>query len=317
MRRRTFLAGALALCALAGCSPSPVNEAPASPAAKGFPFTLTDTGGRRVEIPAPPQRIVCLSPAHTETLFALGVGDRVVAADTYSDYPPEVRSRATINCWPRIPLEEVVALRPDLVLVLTQEGEELKRLEAAGVRAAQLFPKTLAETLDCIRLLGRITGTTPTAEELVTEMRQRVDEVQRRVRGRPRPRVIMELDATDPARPWVAGGGAIYHEVLRLAGGDNLFADQPQPTLQVTAEQIIAADPEVILLGDMISPLQPQRPELVGRRAGWSQITAVKDGRIFGLKSERITRPAPRFVEGLEEVARRLHPDAFTDGQEP
>lgn len=281
-------------------APSPLT------AAVGFPLEIVDDGGRRVTLPAPPRRIVSLSPAHTETLYALGAGDRLIAADTYSDFPAEARAKATLNCWPRIPLEQVVALKPDLVLVLTQSGEELRRLEAADIRVAQLFPKTFADTLTGIKLIGRIVGAEPRAAEIVATMQQRVDEVQRKVRGRPRVRVLYELDATDVARPWVAGGGAIYNEVIRLAGGENVFASQQQPTLQVGTEQIIAADPEVILLGDMASPLQPQRPELVRERTGWTQLAAVKSGRVFGVKSERITRPAPRFVQGVEEVAKRL-----------
>jgi iron complex transport system substrate-binding protein len=179
-------------------------------------------------------------------------------------------------------------------------------LEAADIRVIQLFPKNFDDTLTRIQLIGRITGAETRAGEIVSSMERRVAEVQRQVKDKPRVRVLYELDATDSARPWVAGGGAIYNEVIRLAGGENVFAAQKQPTLQVGAEQIIAANPDVILLGDMESPLQPQRPDLVRKRTGWARIAAVKNGRVFGVKSERITRPAPRFVEGLEEVAKRL-----------
>lgn len=297
---------AAALPVVAGCRPPRAAQPPAAVAVTGFPLEVVDDGGRRVTLPAPPLRIVSLSPAHTETLYALGAGDKLIAADTYSDYPAEVRAKARLNCWPRIPLEQVVALKPDLVLVLTQSGEELRRLEAADIRVVQLFPKTLPDTLTRMKLIGRITGAEARAAEIVASMERRVSEVQRRVKDQPRVRVLYELDAADAARPWVAGGGAIYNEVIRLAGGENVFAAQKQPTLQVGAEQIIAADPDVILLGDMESPLLPQRPELVRKRTGWSRIAAVKNGRVFGVKSERITRPGPRFVEGLEEVAERL-----------
>jgi len=298
---------ALALLGVAGgCESLRQSPPPAPVAATGFPFEVTDDSGRRVTIPASPQRIVSLSPAHTETLYALGAGDKLIATDTYSDYPTEVRSKATLKCWPRVPLEQVVALKPDLVLVLTEHGEELKRMEAAGIRVVQFFPKTFADTLTRIKLIGRITGKEVAAGEIVASMEERVAVVQRRVESKPRVRVLYELDATDAARPWVAGGGAIYNEVIRLAGGENVFAAQKQPTLQVGAEQVIVADPEVILLGDTASPLQPQTPALVRNRTGWSQLAAVKSGRVFGVQSERISRPAPRFVEGVEEVAQRI-----------
>lgn len=302
----------VSLSLLTGCGErtAPPASVPTT-SATAFPLQITDDGGRRVSVPASPQRIVCLSPAHTENLYALGVGDRIVAADTYSDFPAEARSKAKLNCWPRIPLEEVVGQKPDLVVVLTQEGEELKRLEAAGLRVVQFFPKTYEQTLDRILLLGRITGRGAKAQEIVAGMRARAEAVQQRVADAKRVSVVYELDATDAARPFVAGGGAIYHELIQMAGGDNLFAEQKKPTIQVSAEQIIARNPEVLLLGDTASPVLPQSPELVRKRTGWSQIRAVRTGRIYPVLSDRVTRPGPRLVDGLEEIAKQLHPDRF------
>jgi iron complex transport system substrate-binding protein len=311
---RISILAAVSLALLTGCGERPVTPTTSSAVGKtAFPLAITDDGGRHVSIPVLPQRIVCLSPAHTENLYALGAGELVVAEDTYSDYPPEARSKAKLNCWPRIPLEQVVGLKPDLVIVLTQEGEELRRMEAAGLRVVQLFPKTYGQTLDRILLLGRITGRETKAQEIVTGMRTRADTVKQRVTGEPRVPVVFELDATDSARPFVAGGGAIYHELIEMAGGKNLFAEQTKPTVQVSAEQIIARNPEALLLGDTTSPVLPQSPELVRKRPGWSQIRAVRTGHIYGVLSDRITRPGPRLVEGLEEIAQRLHPDRFKE----
>ena len=272
---------------------------------------MQDDSGRQVTIPEAPKRIVCLSPAHTENLYAIGAGDLIVVGDSYSDYPAEAKKKAKLNCWPRIPLEQVVAAKPDLVVVLTQEGEELKRLEAAGVRVVQLFPKTYDATLERIELLGKITGHTTEAQRLVADMRSRAEQITQRVKGAKPTRVVYELDAMDPARPYVAGGGAIYNEVIRMAGGENLFADQQKPTVQVSSEQVLARNPDVLLLGDTQSPVQPQSPEKVKARPGWSRISAVKSGRVFGVLSDRITRPGPRLVDGLEDFARRLHPELF------
>jgi iron complex transport system substrate-binding protein len=296
---------------LPGCTPAVSPASPSAGAPPGFPLTVTDDSGRQVKIPAPPQRIVCLSPAHTENLYAMGAGDLVVGADTYSDYPPEAKEKAQLNCWPRVPLEQVVALKPDLVVLLTQEGEELRRMEAAGVRVVQLFPKTYDAALERIELLGRITGHEPQAQRIVADMRRRTEQITERVKSAKRTRVVYELDAVDAARPFVAGGGAIYNEVIRMAGGENLFADQLKPTVQVSSEQVIARNPDVLLLGDTQSPVQPQTPELVAARPGWSRISAVKAGRVYGVVSDRITRPGPRLVDGLEDVARRLHPELF------
>lgn len=307
---------ALPLILLSGCDASP-RAAPraatpdSAPPAAGFPLTVTDSEGRKVTFPAPPQRIISLAPAHTETLYALRAGDRVVAADTYSDYPPEARPRATLNCWPHPPLERIVQLRPDLVVVLTQSRDEIRQLETMGIPVLKLFPQTYDAALDGILLLGRVTGTGPAAEKLVGSMRDRRRAVEERVRGAKPRRVLYELDAVTAGRPYVAGNGGFYGTLLTLAGGKNVFADVRAPSTQASVEQIVARDPEVILLGDTRSPSQPQSAALVKRRPGWGVIAAVRTGQIFPVNSDQITRPGPRLVEGLEEIARTLHPDRF------
>jgi iron complex transport system substrate-binding protein len=310
------LAAILLVLAAGGCGlPQPARPEGSAPApagtASGFPLRIRNDDGREVTLPSLPRRIVSLAPAHTETLFALGVGDRVVAADTYSDYPPAARIIATLNCWPRPPVEPIVALAPDLVLVLTQDDQFLRQMEAARIPALRLFPKDYEQALAGILLLGRVTGKTPVAESLVRSMRERSRAVETAVRGATRKRVLFELDAADPTRPYVAGRGGIYGALLRMAGGENVFADLPVPAGQVSAEQVVARDPAVILLGDSQSPVRPQRPEMLRQRPGWAGIRAVRTHQVFPVVSERITRPGPRLVEGLEEIARRLHPDRY------
>jgi cobalamin transport system substrate-binding protein len=303
----------VAAALLSGCKPPAVpgtGPGTNSPGI-GFPLTVSDDSGRQVTIPAAPQRIVSLAPAHTELLYALGIGDRVVAADTYSDYPPEARARAKLNCWPRPPLESIVALKPDLVLILTQGDDFIQQMERLRIPVLKLFPETYEKALEEIALLGRVTGTEREADRLVGTMRSRSISVEERLRGVKRKRVLYELDATDPARPFVAWNGGFYGAILRMAGGENVFDDSGAPSGQVSLEQVVARDPEVILLGDTQSPSHPQSRELVFKRPGWGRITAVRKRQVFPVESERITRPGPRLVEGLEEIARILHPDRF------
>ncbi|MFN3652684.1 MAG: ABC transporter substrate-binding protein [Armatimonadota bacterium] len=303
----------VSLLLLGGCGGRPtVEPTPPSPS-ETFPLTVTDDEKRQVAIPAPPRRIVSLAAAHTETLFALGAGERVVAADSYSDYPPEAKHLARLRCFPRVPLEELVALRPDLVLILTQEDEEISQMEAAGLRVLKIFPETLDAAWDRILLLGRITEREQRAQEIVDDIRRRVTRVERSLQGVTPRTVMFELDASDPARPYVAGSGGFYGQLIPHAGGRNVFEDLRGPSGQVSAEQVIARSPEVILLGDTRSPVLPQSPELVRQRPGWGRISAVREGRVFGIDSDRITRPGPRLIEGLEEIARRLHPERFRE----
>jgi iron complex transport system substrate-binding protein len=286
---------------------APVVQVPAT----GFPVTVTDDSGRRVTLSTPPRRIVSLSPAHTETLYAIGVGNRVVAADTYSDYPPNARKKAQLKCWPKPPLEEIVALKPDLVVVLTEGDEFLRQMEAVRTPVLKLFPRTYEKALEGMIVLGRVTGTEASARKRVASMRERTRKVQERVQGaRPR-RVLYEVDGTDPARPWVAGPEGFYGAVLALAGGKNVFDDLKGSALQVSTEQIVARDPEVIFFGDPKALMATRKVKHVRDRTGWAAITAVRQGDVFGFNSDRITRPGPRLIDALEEVARVLHPDRF------
>lgn len=306
---RVAFVGAL-LILLAGCTHEPPARPVQAAAAPGYPVTLRDDSGRELTFAGPPQRIVSLSPAHTETLYALGVGDRVVATDSYSDYPPEVKPKATLECWPQVPVEPLVALRPDLVVVLTQESDFIRQMEGASVPVLKLFPKTYQGVLDGILALGRIVGAEGKAREITTSMEARTRAVEMRVKGKERPTFVYEMDVADPQRPYVAGSGGFYGELFALAGGRNVFSELQAPSGQVSAEQVIARDPAVILLGDAQVPHYPQTPELVLRRPGWESVDAVRNRRVYAVDDQQITRPGPRLVDGLEEIARLFHGEA-------
>lgn len=291
------------------------RAAPPKPAAAGaatkFPLTVTDDSGRRLTFSAAPSRIVCLSPAHTETLYALGAGPRVVAQDQYSDYPREAKPKATLNCFPRVPLEPLVALKPDLVVLMVQGPDEIRGMEGAGLRVLRLFPQTFAGAIRGIETLGQVTGSAARARQITMRMLAQKRGVEQKVRGAARKRVMYELDGATPQRPYVAGNGGFYGELLAMAGGQNIFSDEKGPSLQASLEQILARDPEVVLMGDTRSPVQPQSPQLLAARPGWGGLTAVKRRQVFPVNSDRITRPSPRLAEGLEEIARLLHPERF------
>lgn len=294
--------------AVAGGSRAPH---PAVDHAGTYPFTATDDLGRRVTFTAAPRRVISLAPGHTETLFALGAGGRLVAVDRYSDYPAEAGRRTRLNCWPHPPVEQIVALKPDLVVVLTEGADFIRQMETLHIPVLKLFPENYPRVLQEIRLLGRVTGTSPAAERLTRRMEARAREVREALAGAPRVRAMYELDATDPARPFVAGSRGFYAELIRMAGGENVFQDLPTSAAQVSAESVLSRNPAVILLGDSASPQQPQSVERLRSRPGWSAVAAVRTGRVFPVNSDQITRPGPRLVEGLAELARRLHPDRF------
>lgn len=271
---------------------------------------VKDDLGRTFRFDASPRRIVSLSPAYTETLFALGAGDRVVGVDDYSDYPPQAASRAKVGGGHSASLERIVTLEPDLVVALVEE-QEIDALVAKGIPALKLFPRDFAGVLQTILLLGQVTRTEARAQEIVTDMKQRIARVEARIRGLRPPRVFLELDGTDPTRPFTSGPHSFIGAMIQTAGGWNIGHEIRTPSSQMSLEAIVAEDPEIIVLLDTTNPLNPQSREDVLRRQGWSGISALRKGAVFSVDSALFSRPSPRFVEGIEILARLLHPEAF------
>lgn len=272
---------------------------------------VTDGLGRKVTVPALARRVVALGPSNTETLFAIGAGAQVVGRDDPSDFPPEARSVKAIGAGPALNLESLVALRPDLVIVAQiYAAEQLKTLE--GLHLTVYFvsnPKSFDDLYSNVRLLGALTGRETEAARVASGLKTRVEDVLAKVRDvRSRPTVYYELDATDPMQPWTAGPGTFLDLLIELAGGRNFAAKLEQPFPRLSAETIIRGDPDVIVLGDAGYGITA---ESVRGRAGWSGLAAVKRGAIHPFDDNLASRPGPRLVDGLETLAKLLHPEVF------
>jgi len=291
---------------------APASTPTGAAATSAFPVTVTDDAGRAVTFDRAPRRIISLTPGHTETLYALGVGDRVVVTDKYSDYPAENKPKATLNTYPKPNVEEIVALQPDLILVLVEGDEFIQQMDARKIPVLKLFPKTFDDTLKDIVILGKVTGTASKAEQITTAMRERAATVTAKTKDAPKRTVLYELDASDPTKPFVAGPSGFFGSLVPLAGGTNIFDDLKSPSGQVSAEQIIARNPDVIILGDSLLPFNPQTPAMVKARPGWAGIAAVRTSQIFPLDDSLLERPGPRLIDGLEEMARLIHPELFS-----
>ena len=273
-------------------------------------LTLLDDVGRSVVMNGPPDRIVTLAPSNTEILFALGAEDRIVAVDQWSDHPPAAKTKPRIS--PFSPsLEQIVRLRPDLILAAQGSAEPVLSLDRQGVKVLVLAPRTLEDIYRNILLIGRIVEAEGRAKRLVDAMRRRVAAVLAKVRGAPRPKVFVELDASDPIRPFTAGPGSFVDLLVQLAGGVNIAASSRTAWPQFSLEELLRADPDMIILADELVTVNPQTPQTVARRPGWSLLRAVDRGAMYSINAELISRPGPRIVEGLELMAKRLHPDRF------
>lgn len=282
--------------------------APQSVATGGL--TFTDGLGREVVLPGPAQRVVSVAPSNTEILFAIGAGAQVVGRDEFSDYPAEAASLPSIGgSMGEFSAEAIVALEPDLVLAAEINTPELvKQLEDLGLTVYYLSnPTTLEEMYVNLEIVGQLTGHDVSA--LVESLKERVAAVDEKIAPLSfRPNVFYEIDATDPTKPWTYGPGTFGDLLIERAGGFNIASSAADPYPQWSLEQIVVANPSVIVLGDAMWGVTP---ESVKERAGWESIVAVQDGNIFPIDDNLISRPGPRLVDGLEALAKILHPGAF------
>ena len=293
-----------AIAVVAGCTTTAAPAEPATPVAVAV-RTFTDDAGRSVRIEETPERIVALAPNLTEIVFSVGAGGALVGVSDFSDYPAEVQEIPTVGGFP-LNIELIVSLEPDLVLAAGITSlEDVAKLEALGMTVLYLNPTDLEGVLESIRRVGEVVGRSQEAEDLVAGLQDRLDAIRDRAASVAiRPRVYYEIDPT----LYSGAPGSFTHELIVLAGGANIAADAVTPFPQLSAEEIIAADPEVIVFSH--AKYGGTVAEIAGR-PGWDGMTAVQRGAIHPIDPDLVDRPGPRLLDGLEAMAALLHPDLF------
>ena len=292
--------------AAATTAPAAASATAAAPTtAQAFPLEITDSSDTVVVFDSAPQRIISYSPAATEVLFAIGAGDRLVATDRFSNFPTAVLDLPKLEYSGPDP-EAALAQDPDLVLMVTQQRDSVKQFRDLGITVLFIEEAASIEgVLDYILLLGRITGETDQAGSVVTDMRGRIDAITGALADIEQgPTVFFELTSD----LYSAGPNTFIGGMIGALKGRNVAEGAASDFPQLSAEAVIAADPEVILLADAEFG---ESAETVGGRPGWSGISAVVNGRIHGIHSDLTSRPGPRIVEGLEAMAQALYPDRF------
>lgn len=276
------------------------------------PITLVDGYGREVTLEQPAQQIVSLAPSITEILFAIGAGDQVVGRDDFSNYPEAAVSLPSIGGnFGELNTEAIVALQPDLVLAaeLTTQ-EQVQALQDLGLTVFLLAnPVDMDGMYAMLGIAAQLTGRETETETLVASLQERVAVIEEIISSaETTPVVFYELDSTDPSAPWTAGPGTFIDTLITMAGGENLGASFEGAWVQVSSEELLSKDPEVIVLGDAVWGVTV---ESVEARAGWEGIAAVQNGKIFPFNDDLASRPGPRLVDGLEELAKLIHPELF------
>ena len=274
---------------------------------------VTDDLGREVTIYKQPETIVSLAPNNTEILFALGLGDKVIAVSEYCNYPLEAQNKIKIGGFSTVNIEKVVSLKPDLVLATggIQEVivEELERLDLTVIALAA---RSIEDVLENIRLVGKATGEAETARELTTNLERRIKAVTDKIKDLPgsqRPRVFYEVQY-EPLM--TAGPGTFIDDLIHLAGGVNIASDAVTKYPVYNLEILIECNPEVIIISFWHGSIAVS-VEGVKSRKRWKILDAVKNNQVYGINADIVSRSGPRIVDALEEIARFIQPELFKE----
>jgi iron complex transport system substrate-binding protein len=273
-------------------------------------LTLRDMLGREVTLPAPPARIVSLVPSATEIIFSLGGEDRLVGRTDFCDHPAAVRAKPSVGGMVNPNLETLVALKPDLVIA-TDEGnreETVRQLRRLGIPTYLVHANRVAETVDLIARVGVLTGREEAVGRLTGDMLRRVEAVRRAVAPLPRPRVLYVL-WPDPLI--VPGRASILTELIEIAGGTSITAGDGDAYPRFSLEAVVARAPEVIILADHSTGVSTAGRPAPEKWQRLSSVPAIKAGRLHSADLSILHRYGPRVPDGLETLARLIHPEAF------
>jgi len=318
--RAALAPAALFLALVTGCQLQPPAATPSPRAPEPTPLptaaspaawlTLTDDEGTTVTLAEEPERVISLTPATTELLFALDQGGKLVGRTDFDDYPPDATELPAVATFTGVLIEKVIDLEPDLVIAggnnFTAAGD-VARLRELGLPVLVVYAADLAGVLDDILLVGRAVDAEAEAGQIVGQIDDRIAEVGAAIERLEHPRVFYELGF----EPEIYGPapGSFVADMVVLAGGEPVTTSDPV-VFSISLEQLVSQDPQVIVLGDAA---YGTCPEAVAQRPGWDSITAVAEGHIRPVNDIIVTRPGPRIGEGLAALALAIHPGAQID----
>lgn len=280
-----------------------------------FPFTFTDATDTEVTIEEKPERIITTIPSLTEISFALGLEDEIVGVSEFDNYPEEVEEKERIGDLIDVNGEKIISLEPDLVLaestMLEANDKVFDQLRESDITVAVLDEaNSFADVYDTIELIAQATGTVEQGEQIIEEMETSIDDIVAKVENIPeedRPSVWFEIDPT----LWTGGQGTFMNEMVELLNAENVVGDQ-EGWFEFSEEEVIALDPDVIIASyggtHTVDPI-----EEVNSRSSWEDITAIKEDQVYAVEEDIVQRPGPRLVEGLEEFARAIYPEIFSE----
>lgn len=302
--------------ACGGSKPAPTSP-PASPGTStpspdgGEGLTITDMKGRTRTLEKPVERIVVLTAADCEILFALGAGDKVVARGEYCDYPAEALELPAVSSGSETNIEQIIALNPDVVIMSTMDQtlDQIESIENAGIPVLTTNAQTIDGVYEAIAMIGQVVGRNQEAENLIQYMKDAFAELVAKVpQAEKKPTIYVEVS---PLRYglWAAGKGTFVNELAEMLGAENIFADIDQWG-EVSEEQVIQRDPDFIVTTTMSFEGDTDPIEEILSRPGWSGIKAIANGKVFNADGYEIIRPGPRLVDAARQLYDFLYGDA-------
>ena len=272
------------------------------------PQYVVDDLGRLVAVNGTPQRIISLAPSNTEILFALGLGDEVVAVTMYCDYPAEALDKEKVGDYYGPDIEKIIALQPDLILATDFHRFDLiPALEQQGFAVFAVAPQTLDDVLESIQKIGEITGREAEASQLVNGMRSKIEEIEEQTKELEQKPSVLYMTWHDPM--WTVGRNTWIDELINMAGGMNIFSENFEGGAMVQIEWVVLLDPEIIITSEWSYDWALNATELASTNAS-------QTGRIYTFDDDLAQRPGPRLIQGLDWFAYLIHPEIFEEPED-
>jgi iron complex transport system substrate-binding protein len=271
-----------------------------------YPITVLDDTGYQVTLGKEPDKIISLAPGNTEILFALGLGEKVVGVDSFSNYPEEVESIEKIGDAINLNMEKIIELEPNLILTLKGNEEAVKEFEYFGIAVYTLDANNLENVLENIIEIGKLTNSFNVADKLVSKMQEKIDEIKNKIAdvsegNKPK---VFYMVGNEPIMS--AGSGTFINDLIEQANGINIVAsDGLEGWLEYSLEKLIEHNPDVIIAPKSLAPT----PETITKDERFSSIKAVLENRVVVVDDDPVSRIGPRIVEGLLQIAQALYPD--------
>lgn len=303
--------GLLAACGNQETDKSTHSSNAKQEATAAFPVTVKDGLGEEVTIQSEPKKIVSLIPSNTEIAYELGLGEKMVGVSDFDNYPEDVKNKEKIGGM-EFNVEKIISLKPDLVLAHASSAHNsrdgLQQLKDAGITVLVVNDaKTFDDVYHSIQLIGQATGTTKKADQIVNQMKSKLEAIKEKAKNVKNP-VKVWVEVQPAPQIYTAGKGTFINDMLQAISAENVAGDQ-EGWPMFTEEKAVALNPDVIVVtyGDYVKDAVKQ----VMARPAWKDVSAVKNQRVYEVNSDLVTRSGPRLVEGVEELAKVIYPEIF------